>query len=183
MTIAVKDYSVELVSDAQAFQMVLAVRCQAFHDEDLEEEIDGNDYCSTHFLIRDVNRKPVAALRWRDLGNSCAIWERWAITPRARGDIKLFRLLAEVAEEYSKFKGIRRAYGSATNPKKIKYWKAFGARETGNVVTYGGKSYFEMVKDLPLSNTGPSEDEIHRIEASRFFNWTKSESWQECKAV
>lgn len=162
------DYDMTIVTDMAEFHYVTAVRCQAFNQEPILEEIDGNDFCGTHFLARDGRGAPVAAMRWRYLGYDTSIWERLAI-PDYASDPRLLYQLAKTANEYSMFKGIRRALGAVHNKRLLKFWYRHGFEETGSTRTYGGREYVEIAKIFPTHRQ--SSIEYDGSEAVRFAAW------------
>lgn len=162
------DYQMTIVTDMAEFHYVTAIRCQSFNQEPILEEVDGNDFCGTHFLGRDGTGAPVAAMRWRYLGYGVSIWERLSI-PDYASDPRLLYLLAKTANEYSQFKGIKRALGAVHNKRLLKFWRRHGFEETGSTRTYGGRQYLEIAKVFP--NFKPPSIEYDGNEAERFSAW------------
>ncbi|KCZ86880.1 GNAT family N-acetyltransferase [Hyphomonas jannaschiana] len=104
-------YSARPVRSLDELQMVAAIRAAVFMSEQAcpyEEEYDGNDLCSTHFLLFD-GAEPVGTLRVRWFADFAKL-ERIALLPRERGRMGLRVLLAEMFELVAR-KGYRRMLG------------------------------------------------------------------------
>lgn len=89
-----------------------------------DEEFDGNDFCSTHF-IGEVDGEPAGCIRVRHFADFVKI-ERLAVRQEFRTSRLSFRLVRE-ALGYCRRKGYRRAYGHSRSD-LTRFWGMFGFR-------------------------------------------------------
>lgn len=140
------------VKVADGFDDVLdavAVRSAVFVGEQncpVREELDGNDFSSTH-LIAYVGGAPVGATRVRCFADF-AQWGRLAVLPSWRG-FKVSTVLAKAAIELIRDKGYRLIYGQAETS-LLAFYRKLGFRplNRGTDIIFSDYHFTEIVMDL-----------------------------------
>jgi predicted GNAT family N-acyltransferase len=141
--------TIKIARTLEDLMQVVAVRSAVFLTDQAcpyEEEFDGNDFCSLHFIAM-VGREPVAALRARYFGDFCKL-ERLAV----RQDFRRSRIAFQIVQagiEHARKKGFRRIYGHAQD-RLVDFWAHFGAKPLpkNHKLVFSDFSYTEMVIEL-----------------------------------
>ena len=145
---------VRLVRTSDEYAMVMAVRAAVFLGEEDNityfDEFNGNDYVASHLLAL-VNGDPAGVIRVRWFANF-ALLERIAIRRRYRSYPPL-AALARAAFELCRQKGYRRVAGRA-RLETAKFWRRFGASQSGPPIEHFRGRMIPMIRDLAPSNTG-----------------------------
>lgn len=141
--------TIKIARTLEDLMQVVAVRSAVFLTDQAcpyDEEFDGNDFCSLHFIAM-VGREPVAALRARYFADFCKL-ERLAV----RQDFRRSRIAFQIVQagiEHARKKGFRRIYGHAQD-RLVDFWAHFGAKPLGEgrKLVFSDFSYTEMVIEL-----------------------------------
>jgi predicted GNAT family N-acyltransferase len=123
-----------------------------------EEEFDGNDFCSTHFLgLADGDAAGCVRLRFFE---GFAKLERLAVRAEYRQSRLAYQLVREALHHCQK-KGYRRILGHSRLD-LVRFWRTFGFRqnEARPIFSFAGIKYAEIILDLD-----PLGEEI-RIDAA-----------------
>jgi predicted GNAT family N-acyltransferase len=141
--------TIKIARSLEDLMQVVAVRSAVFLTDQAcpyEEEFDGNDFCSLHFIAM-VGNEPAAALRARYFGDFCKL-ERLAV----RQDFRRSRIAFQIVQagiEHARKKGFRRIYGHAQD-RLVDFWAHFGAKPLpkNTKLVFSDFSYTEMVIEL-----------------------------------
>jgi predicted GNAT family N-acyltransferase len=111
-----------------------------------DEEFDGNDFCSTHFLGR-VDGDAAGCVRLRFF-NGFAKLERLAVRAEYRQS-RLAYQLVRAALDHAARKGYRRVLGHSRLD-LVRFWRVFGFRpiETRPEFSFAGVRYQEIMAEL-----------------------------------
>jgi predicted GNAT family N-acyltransferase len=128
---------------------VFAIRAATYNEDQAipyDEDIDGNDFCSSH-LLGYVGLEPAGCLRIRYFADFVK-FERLAVLPRYRGRLALQIIRAGIA--FAQMKGYRRFYGHAAED-VAPIWRRFGfrQRETEGTQFLTDQTYYEFDMELP----------------------------------
>jgi hypothetical protein len=117
------------------------------------EQFDGNDFSAATHLLALKSGVPVGTMRIRVLNGGAstdATWEKLAVLPGERGQLRILNALAKAAVQYSVFKGIETIHGLVRDPRIAKFW----SRTVGGVITnappvvYEEREYRHILIDL-----------------------------------
>lgn len=145
-----RKYTVTVVRSYDDLAKVLAVRSVVYIGDQAcpyDEEIDGNDFSSTH-LLGYVGNEPAACLRIRCFAGFAKL-ERVAVLPKHRQS-RLAALLVKAAHELCRMKGYTKVYGHAQE-RLVDFWERAGARHFPGATrfTFSDHTYVEMLAELP----------------------------------
>ncbi len=132
---------------------VFSVRAATYIAEQFcfyDEEFDGNDFCSTHFLGR-VDGDAAGCVRLRFF-NGFAKLERLAVRAEYRQS-RLAYQLVRAALDHAARKGYRRVLGHSRLD-LVRFWRVFGFRpiETRSEFAFAGVRYQEIMAELEPHN-------------------------------
>lgn len=116
---------IKIVRSLDDFLRVLSVRAATYIAEQecpFDEDYDGNDFCSSHFLAT-VDGEPAGCLRIRYF-KEFVKFERLAVRREFRSSKIAFRLVRE-AMRFVARKGFDRVYGHARHD-LVRFWQTFG---------------------------------------------------------
>lgn len=138
---------------------VLSVRSATYMAEQschFDEEFDGNDFCSTHWL-GEVGNDAAGCIRARFFGGFAKI-ERLAVRADYRNSRLAYQLVRE-AVEHCRRKGYTKLYGHSRYD-LVRFWRVFGFRplEDRPAFSFADVQYVEMVCDLAPSNNAITLD-------------------------
>jgi predicted GNAT family N-acyltransferase len=128
---------------------VFAIRAATYIEDQAipyDEDIDGNDFCSSH-LLAYVGLEPAGCLRIRYFADFVK-FERLAVLPRYRGRLAFQIIKAGIA--FAQMKGYRRFYGHAAED-VAPIWRRFGfvQRDTEGTQFLTDQTYYEFDMELP----------------------------------
>ncbi|MCA0320886.1 MAG: GNAT family N-acetyltransferase [Proteobacteria bacterium] len=154
---APREIGIKVVHDLEELLMVRAIRAAAYVSEQqmpYREDVDGNDFSSTH-LLGYVGDEPAGCIRIRYFAGFVKV-ERLAVFERFRNTALALKLVrASIA--FGRHKGYTHFYGQAEE-NVIKLWERFGfVRRQGPGVRYLTDLYYHE-GDLRVE---PSPEAIH----------------------
>ena len=140
---------VKIARDFGDLAKVMAVRSATYMAEQschFDEEFDGNDFCSTHWLGQ-IGSDAAGCIRARFF-NGFAKIERLAVRAEYRNS-RLAYQLVRAAVEHCRRKGYTRLYGHSRLD-LVRFWQVFGFRpvEGKPAFSFADVQYVEMVCDL-----------------------------------
>jgi len=142
-----KRYGIKVVRSLSDMMKIVSIRSAVFISEQdcpYDEEFDGNDFCSTHF-IGYIGNEPAACLRARFFADFAKL-ERLAVRHEFRRSRLSFKLV-KAGIEFSRAKGYRQIYGHAQD-RLVSFWSTFGARPMASrdkPLVFSDFSYTEML--------------------------------------
>jgi predicted GNAT family N-acyltransferase len=144
--------TVEPVASMEGLAKVFALRAATYLAEQFctfDEEFDGNDFCSSHFLAT-FEGDAAGAIRLRWFGDFAKL-ERLCVRREYRGQ-GVKEALVEAALEHARLKGFTRVYGHA-RADLVGMWAEFGFRplEGRAPFRFAGLDYVEIVLELEPS--------------------------------
>jgi predicted GNAT family N-acyltransferase len=141
--------TVEPVGSMEGLAKVFALRAATYIAEQFctfEEEFDGNDFCSTHF-VASFGGDPAGAIRLRYFGDFAKL-ERLCVRRDYRGQ-GVKEKLVDAALDHARLKGFTRIYGHA-RADLVGMWAELGFRPIPGrkPFRFAGIDYVEIVRDL-----------------------------------
>lgn len=142
--------SVKIARTMNDMMRVATIRAAVYMAEQAcpyDEEFDGNDFVSAHF-IGFIGNEPVGCLRVRFFADFAKI-ERLAVRREHRHSTIAFRMVRECVK-YVKRKGYTKIYGQAQEA-IVDFWARFGAKpfEKPRPLTFSDHTYTEMLFEFP----------------------------------
>ena len=142
-----KRYGVKVARSLSDMMKVVSIRSAVYISEQdcpYDEEFDGNDFCSTHF-IGYIGNEPAACLRARFFADFAKL-ERLAVRHEFRRSRLSFKIV-KAGIEFARAKGYQRIYGHAQD-RLVSFWSTFGARPMearDRPLVFSDFSYTEML--------------------------------------
>lgn len=142
-----KRYGIKVARSLSDMMKVVSIRSAVYISEQdcpYEEEFDGNDFCSTHF-IGYIGNEPAACLRARFFADFAKL-ERLAVRHEFRRSRLSFKIV-KAGIEFARTKGYQRIYGHAQD-RLVNFWSTFGARPMearDRPLVFSDFSYTEML--------------------------------------
>lgn len=142
-----KRYGIKVARSLSDMMKVVSIRSAVYISEQdcpYDEEFDGNDFCSTHF-IGYIGNEPAACLRARFFADFAKL-ERLAVRHEFRRSRLSFKIV-KAGIEFARTKGYRRIYGHAQD-RLVSFWSTFGARPMegrDRQLVFSDFSYTEML--------------------------------------
>jgi predicted GNAT family N-acyltransferase len=145
------DTTIRLVRTLEDYTQMAVVRAATYVAEQYclyEEEFDGNDLCSTHFLGM-INGDAAGCIRVRFFAGFAKI-ERLAVRSEYRKS-RLAYQLVRAAIEHCKRKGYRTLYGHSRLD-LVRFWSVFGfrVRDDRPGFDFADVRYIEMVAHIDM---------------------------------
>ncbi len=142
--------SVKIARTMNDMMRVATIRAAVYMAEQAcpyDEEFDGNDFVSAHF-IGFIGKEPVGCLRVRFFADFAKI-ERLAVRREHRHSTIAFRMVRECVK-YVKRKGYTKIYGQAQEG-IVDFWARFGAKPLPQQrpLTFSDHTYTEMLFEFP----------------------------------
>ncbi len=153
--------NVEIARTVEDIFRVFSVRSATYIAEQFclyDEEFDGNDFCSTHF-IGTVNGDAAGCVRLRFFEGFAKL-ERLAVRAEYRQSKLAFQLV-RAALDHCRRKGYRRVLGHSRLD-LVRFWRVFGFRpvETRDPFSFANVQYVEIIleQDLDQGTIGIDAD-------------------------
>jgi predicted GNAT family N-acyltransferase len=151
---------VSIARTMEDIMQVMAVRSATYIAEQYclyDEEFDGNDFCSTHFLGR-IDGDPAGCIRIRFFAGFAKI-ERLAVRTEYRNSRLSFELV-KAAIRHCEVKGYQTLYGHSRLD-LARFWGLFGfrAREDREPFSFANIRYIEMIRQSEKATNIISLDE------------------------